>query len=419
MAGIQGKIEAPVLQGDPGSPDYDAGAETHVVALDVGNHVAVPVGGAEVDRAGTPRGEGGVDPGGLPDLPGAQGPVARGEQVPGKYAHAPGIRDMGLAVRKGQLHGLPGAVVILRRGLPGRRKLLQDVQGHQGHDALAVRGDLADLVSPVRDGDGIDPLGLVSFQVRLAEETAELFGVPYDAVRKVAPVEGFGIRGSQGPQGAGVVREAHDSARGRGTPFGGEDPEPLGELGSPAFPGIQVEGPFPGSRKDGARGIAPLGIFRRGLQGLPQGKAAETAHQGSPGLGDPGHQDGKPSQGRYPAFRRIPGQHRFNGNSGRGPARGVESVQATVLLDPDQGEGVPADPVGRRLGDGQGRRGRHGGVHGVPTGPEGLETRGGGLGGGGGDHPPIRVDRVPQGRVGTAGRIEVHAASSGPTDPLS
>ena len=48
VAGLQRKIAAPVVQGDAGFRHDQAGTKSHVVALDIGNHIAFSVGGRQI-----------------------------------------------------------------------------------------------------------------------------------------------------------------------------------------------------------------------------------------------------------------------------------------------------------------------------------------------------------------------------------
>ena len=52
---IQCKVCPAVLQRDPCSGYYDPGSKSHVIALDVGDHVAFPVRCAEIDRSSAER----------------------------------------------------------------------------------------------------------------------------------------------------------------------------------------------------------------------------------------------------------------------------------------------------------------------------------------------------------------------------
>ena len=72
---IQGEVVATVLEGDAGTAHHHAGAEAHVVGLNEGDHVALPVGTAEVDGAAFWGNGVGVDLGGGPDLSGPLGAV--------------------------------------------------------------------------------------------------------------------------------------------------------------------------------------------------------------------------------------------------------------------------------------------------------------------------------------------------------
>ena len=47
--GVQGEVVPPVLERHASARHHDAGAKAHIVGLDVGDHVALPIGAAQID----------------------------------------------------------------------------------------------------------------------------------------------------------------------------------------------------------------------------------------------------------------------------------------------------------------------------------------------------------------------------------
>ena len=95
------KVSSPVMEGDAGIGDNHAGTEALVVALDIGDHIAVAVGGAEIDgpsAGGVARlgHSGGIGYGPLPGVG-----VGGGQQAFHRLAHGGRIGDILLSVGKG------------------------------------------------------------------------------------------------------------------------------------------------------------------------------------------------------------------------------------------------------------------------------------------------------------------------------
>ncbi len=65
----------PVLERHTSAAHHDAGAETHVVGLNIRDHIPLPVGTAQIDGAALGRDGVGVDLGGLAHLSGPLGAV--------------------------------------------------------------------------------------------------------------------------------------------------------------------------------------------------------------------------------------------------------------------------------------------------------------------------------------------------------
>ena len=92
--GVQAEVAAPIVQGDARPRDHQAGAEPHIVALDHGNHVPLPVRRGQIDRSSLRRpSRNGVERGRTDPLS-AFVRVALGEQVPGGTGHEAGIRNI-------------------------------------------------------------------------------------------------------------------------------------------------------------------------------------------------------------------------------------------------------------------------------------------------------------------------------------
>ena len=201
---LQREAVAPVVQGDARLRDDHARAESHVVALDVGDHVPLAVGGAEVD------GSSGHRVSGLPVLRllAQQGPPGVGIGAVKKLLHGnggvAGVRHVPVGVGEPHLDGLD--LPVHREGIVVGREpeTPEDGEGEKGHDALPVGRNFPDVVSPVVHADGLHPLGAEGSQVLGREVSAGLPGGGHDSVRDLALVEGPGVRGPYQFQGPGV-----------------------------------------------------------------------------------------------------------------------------------------------------------------------------------------------------------------------
>lgn len=156
VLGVERETCASVLKGETAALGDDAGAETAVVGVDEGGGVSVRIRDGEIDRVTALEGwRGVVWLAVLNEIQGAGGIEERGsleEVLFRKEAFDGDGRDVGVgnvpvAVGKGQAEGLDDGVEVrrgvkvlgLERGdLALLLKLLDDAQGHQGDDSLAV-----------------------------------------------------------------------------------------------------------------------------------------------------------------------------------------------------------------------------------------------------------------------------------------
>ncbi len=403
MGRVERKVSAAVLQADAGTPHDDAGAESHVVALDIGDHVAFTVGGAEVDGAGFGRSFCGVKAGRAAgfDFPGAQGSITRLDEVCCGDSHRGGVGDVGETVGEGDFHRFPLEVEGFRRFARGEFELFQDIERHKSDDALAVRRDFADVVASIVHRNGLDPPRLILSKIFLAEKAAEFAAVRDDAVSEFPSVEGVGAALRDGPERTGMVGQPDGFAGSRRAPFGSKRAIPF--LKSWPYAGFPVffEGALPHARKVGRSRVAVFGIVDGGRHDFGEGQSSEPRHKRRPGFGSSWH------HGRYPAVgghfaalgragsfsaasfsaartachfaptSRASGRrkHLFDRNIPWRPAARVEPVKPALLLNPNKREGVAPDPVRRRLDNRQrGRRGDRG-INGVSPAPQHLQPR--------------------------------------------
>ena len=113
--GIEREVRAAVLQRDAGAVHDDAGAEAHIVRLDIRDHVPLAVGAAEIDRSALRREGGDVRLCPRRDLAGTHRAVLRRDQIMIVQLHALRIRHIPERVGKGELHRLD--LVMVRAGI--------------------------------------------------------------------------------------------------------------------------------------------------------------------------------------------------------------------------------------------------------------------------------------------------------------
>ena len=165
---VKAKAMAPVLQADAKLRLDAARTKPHVVALNKAHHHAVFVCRAEVNRAALDR---------IArtkilrlfhiDELGAAGQVSVIQHLLWGHRHRRWLSHVFVHVGKGQLHGFNLQMLrvhtIYRQ--TGHIKLVQNADGNQRRNALAVRRDLVQRVAPVVFTDRFDPFRLIVSKV--------------------------------------------------------------------------------------------------------------------------------------------------------------------------------------------------------------------------------------------------------------
>ena len=307
--------------------------------------------------------------------------------------HASRIRDVAEGVGKGHFQRLDlpmgGESAVPLRKI----ELLQDVQGHQGGDALAVGRDLADLIAPVIHPDGLHPLRRIGRQILIAEVAAIFPALGIDLPGQGAPVEALPFRLADLPEGVGVIRQADQFPCLRRTALGRKSAKPGGKagLGEP-FP-VDPVSALPGLGQVCPTGPALPGIALRGGEVFRQAPPPEALCDGRPGAHGAGHRHRRPAvAGHFAVQIPVLREDLFRiGQHGRGAA-GVEAKELVLLFAPDEGKGVGAQAVGGGLHHRESRGGGHSRVHGVAALPQGLQPGGGRLGRGAVHHPAPGIE---------------------------
>jgi hypothetical protein len=120
-------------------------------------------------------------------------------------AHVSRVGHIMKGVGKGDLNGLQLLVTGLGAVLLAEIELLEDIQRHQRHDALAVGRNLAHLVAAIIHPDGLHPLRLIGGQILIAEVAAKLFALGVDLPGDGAGIKGVGVCPADGLQSVGVA----------------------------------------------------------------------------------------------------------------------------------------------------------------------------------------------------------------------
>ncbi len=223
---------------------------------------------------------------------------------------------------------------------------LEDVQGHQGDQALAARRNLPDVIATVVQRDRFDPLRLVAGQVLRAQVAAAALGVADDGPGQLAAIEAFALAARQLVQGVGLARLAEHLAGARRPAVDEELVEPgpqLGPLRQRRAELVQAALPQAGDHRRDREAIA--GQLDRRPQQLFERQFAEAPRQFGPGRRTARHGDRRPAVQRHPLV--AGGAHPLAIEQARRAPAGVQAVQAAA--GPDQGEGVAADPAAGRL----------------------------------------------------------------------
>ena len=262
---IQGEALAPVLQGNARAGHHHARTKTGVIALDVGDHIAFVVRRAEIDGArvlGIARGR--LD-GGLADELPPGGGIFRREHFFRGHFHIPGIGDITQAVDKSQLGGfdLP---VDTQRIVQGRGfKAIEDVEGHQGNDPLAVGRQLPHLIAMVGHAERLYPLDFMLPQIFFFQKAAELMGGRHDSVGNLPLIIVLGLGLGDGLQGIRQIRVAEQLSRPGRFPSRHKNAEPLVKLRTAIgiFPHAGCHG-IDAAPGDGAQSLTFPGIGNGG-----------------------------------------------------------------------------------------------------------------------------------------------------------
>ncbi len=208
MALCQLKTRAAILHRDPRPGDDDAGAEAHIVGLDERDHHPIRIGCGEVDGAVVDRQGRFWEPSsGHIDLLcplSEEGIVNQGLR---RHLHPGGIGDVAIGLGPCQLHRLDLYVdaVSSIHGVLSDLDMLQQAQGDEGCETLAIRRDLVKMVAAIHLRHRRHPDGLVGGQILQREQATRLAGVSHDALGQLTAVEGLPFRPGDGLQRGGLV----------------------------------------------------------------------------------------------------------------------------------------------------------------------------------------------------------------------
>ena len=342
---------AAVLQRDPGAGHADPAAKGQVVGLDHRDHHAVAIGCAEVDGATLRRSAGAGVGGALRDQSAAPGCVRLIQHACHGDLGALGVGDEAVGVGEGELHRFGLVVVAFGRFTrpAAEVKAFEDVERHQGCDALAVRGHLPHLVATIADADRVDPGVGVSRQVCLRDVAAGLGGEARYAFGDLARVEIGATRGGQPRERPRVAGRTKQFSRTRPASVRGERFEPASKLRADVLAAVPAFAQLPAVGSYRADGVAFARIGDGRLEQAGERQAPESRVQVSPGGGRPGHGHRQPAVLRYLA--QALASEEFGRMGGGRPARSVQPVEFRPV--PDEGKRIGTDAVGHRLHDGQ------------------------------------------------------------------
>lgn len=249
VVGVEREVCAAVLEGEAAALGDDARAEAAVVGVDEGGGVAVRVGHGEVDGVAALEGRRGeVWLAVLDEIEGALGVEERSaleeillrEEALDGHGRDVGVGNVPAAVGKGQAESFDDGVEIgrgvevlgLERGdLALLLELLDDAEGHEGDDALAVGRVFPELDAFVgsflgealaaefeRDGfDGLAAQFKVMLQILQCEVAAEILDDLDELVGYSASVEAPFALFSQCAECLGQGRILHDFGWTRGS----------------------------------------------------------------------------------------------------------------------------------------------------------------------------------------------------------
>ena len=369
MLGIKAEFLPSVLQGNAAVGQHHAGAETVVIALDERDHIALPVRRGQVHRTT------GVWIARLrrlrlfANLRTAAGAIAVTQQIGHGHAHVQRIGDVVQAIAVGQLHRFQLAVPGLLAVTVVEVEAFKNFQRHQRHQPLPARRDFPDIHAAIIDVDGLDPLRAVMLKIRGAQIAARCPRMPIQAICQIAAIQTLATREGQFLEGSRLRRVTENlSGPGRAT-VNQERVEPgLQPFIAMGTELIQRDLPLMGNHRRQRKTVS--GQTDRRLQQIGERQHTKTLRQLGPGRWATGHRLGRPAIQRHLLMAgRL---HRFDAQTGRGMAVGIEAMQ--LVFEPDQRKRIAAQATTRRLDHGQRRRRGDGRVNRVTALLQHLDT---------------------------------------------
>ena len=230
----------------------------------------------------------------MSDQLGALGEIRRVQQLIGAVLHVADVGHVLVDVGKGALHCLDLQVPTLRRiGVQGGQiEVLEDAQGHQRRDALAIGGNFMQAMAVVVHADGAYPVRTVLGEVRQGHGAAIGLSVGHQPGRCFALVE-IASSGGRDPAQRGSGRGMNEALSN-----GGCAPTRQEMLGKARLILEDVDMGLPFAMHDRRDDVAALGVFDRGLQAGFKGQLAELLVQGRPAGHCTRHSHGIPAAHR-------------------------------------------------------------------------------------------------------------------------
>ena len=216
---IEREISPTVLHRNASTVNDNSGAEPHVVGLDIGNHISLSVGTAEINGAALRWEDFGIDPGFVPDLRCPIGTVCRIQIGMIVERHMGRVCDGSKGIGKCHFDSFQLAMEGQSRVPLRKVKLLQDIQGHQCHNSLSVGRDLTHIVTAIRDMYGFHPLRLISREVLISQITPETSALFIHSAGKITGIKGLSTRFPYRPKRCRMIRKSDHFPRQRGTVF--------------------------------------------------------------------------------------------------------------------------------------------------------------------------------------------------------
>ncbi len=286
---------AAVLQRD--ALDHHAGAEAHVVRLDVGDHHSRGVRRGQVHRAALGRRAVAeiLRPAHVDQL-GARLQILLVEKLLRlHFGHVLDVGHVAPGVGEGDLQRLDLQVQAVGavHGVRADVEVLQHPEGHQRDDALAVGRNLVQGVAAIVHLERLHPVGLVGGEVGGAHDAAVLLRVRLELLRELAAIERLAPAGGDLLQDLGVRRELEALAGARRAAAGHEIFREAGLV-------LQLRDLLLPLLRNGRRDQEPLAaVADRALEELLERQLAELRMQLDPGLHAAGHGDAVPAPHRH------------------------------------------------------------------------------------------------------------------------